>query len=193
MGTVSSIHAGDAVTALAFHLTWPGSTLRIVHGDVRRVAKHTRAWTLVHRLEQSNEDIRFEVSGGRLGAFWVRTEGTEQDKRLQRLRTPPSMVLREGSSSRRWSFWFLGGRPDLLTYGQIVKGNKRLAYACGATQKHGDPDHCLFPVPGTALRDKARPVPVIVEALNLHEYRPRQVVGALKDPPPARDWRELKS
>src|SRR5688572_20614819 len=180
MGTVSSIRAGDAITGLAFHLCWPGATLRVHHDGESRVVKPTRAWELVHRVEQENRDLRFEVAGGRLGAFWVRTEGQEQGKRLGRLRTSPSMVIREGASSRRWSFWFLTGRPDLLTYQQIVKGNKRLAYACGATQKHGDPDHTMFPIPGTCLRDKTRPVPVLVEAMNLNEYRPRQVVEGLK-------------
>jgi hypothetical protein len=189
MGEVRAINPATGITALAFSLAWPGATLRLLVDDEARVVQPLKVWRLVHRFELENRDLRLEVHGARFGAFWVRVEGSDQNRELSRL-PRPNMLLREGGSSRRVALWWLNTRVDHLAYQYVLQGNRRLAYFCGATQKQGDPDHAQFPVPGTSLRNRKKPVPVLVEHLDVGEYRPREVVGRLKDPPPPKDWRE---
>ena len=175
----------DGITGLAWQLAWPGTSLHLhVNGEPRKV-RLPEFGRLVTRLElEQGPHMELELSGGRFGAFWARVEGTEQNRFLERFRPNPTLIMREGSSSRRTAVWGLCGRPDLLSYEQVVKGNKRIAHALRSPKKWGDPDKMRFPVPGTALREgRQRPVPIVVEHLSVDEYRPRQVVGRLIDPP----------
>lgn len=189
MGELRSIRSGDAITAQAFALAWPGSTLRLVVDGERRVVRHTKAHEVVRRLELAQSpDMRFEVTGARFGAFWVMVTGTDQNQRLSRFRPLPTIVLREGASSRRTAIWWLS---QGMTYDWCLKGNLRIAHFLRAVKKTGNPDHALFPVPGTAIRaEGARPVPVMVERLSIDAHTPKQVVGRLKDPPAPKDWRD---
>lgn len=175
----------DGITGLAWMLAWPGTSLHLhVNGEPRKV-RLNQFGRLVTRLElEQGPHMELELSGGRYGAFWCMVSGSEQNAFLARFRPHPTLVMREGSSSRRTAVWALHGRPDLLSYEQIVKGNKRIAHALRAPKKNADPDRARFVVPGTALReDRSRPVPIVVEHLSVEEFRPRQVVGSLKDPP----------
>jgi hypothetical protein len=122
-------------------------------------------------------------SGGvsRTSVLWARVEGAEQLGWAKRFRPLPSMILQEGSSSRRWLLWFLEQPVDYVT---ALKLNRRLAYKFSAVQKWADPDVLWLPAPGTCLRaDRARPVPVRVSRMTLDTYWPNDVAGALRDPP----------
>ncbi|HET9596155.1 MAG TPA: hypothetical protein VFP65_11270 [Anaeromyxobacteraceae bacterium] len=145
---------------------------------------------LVRRVQtadlEHNEQVllglpRLKRAGGVThgSAFWVVTEGKTQTARLERFWPQPSLVLRAGSSSRRWSFWPLNFE---LRWQGLWRGNRNLAYALGATMKHGDPDGLEFPAPGTCLREgRTRPVPVVVERLDVATFDPLGVIGRRHD------------
>jgi hypothetical protein len=118
---------------------------------------------------------------GRTSVLWARVEGAEQLRWAKRHRPLPSMILQEGSSSRRWLLWFL---EEPVGYVRALELNRRLSYRFGAVQKYADPDVLWLPAPGTCLRaDRARPVPVRVSRMTLDTYWPDDVAGALRDPP----------
>jgi hypothetical protein len=118
---------------------------------------------------------------GRTSLLWARIEGEKQLAWAKRHRPLPSMILQEGSSTRRWLLWMLE-RP--VTYFEAVKLNRRLAYRFRGVQARGEPDGLWLPAPGTCLRDgRARPVPVRVSRMTLDTWWPEDVAGALRDPP----------
>lgn len=144
--------------------------------------------------ELHSQEVAFGLPMARVGGggvargtvLWARVEGKEQLARARKLRPYPSIVLQEGASTRRLLLWAL---ERMVPYDHLVRANRRLAYACGATQKWGDPDVLRVPIPGTFLRvDRSRPVAVMVSRLEPAFYDVRQVVGRLKEPPPADAW-----
>lgn len=117
---------------------------------------------------------------------WARIEGSKQVERARKFRPHPTVVLQEGTSSRRLLLWGLS-RP--LSWDQTVQANKRIAYRLGSLQKAADPDELRIPLPGTCLRSKKKPIPIVVGRLDLDGvYTPREVVGQLKDPPEVKWW-----
>lgn len=153
---------------------------------------------LVRELDEENDDDvllgvpqhrPFNGGVGHASVLWARVEGKEQLQRARRLRPLPSLVLQEGTSSRRWLLWALE-RP--AGYFDLRDANRKLAYAIGGVQKHGDPDAVWFPAPGTCLRSgRSRPVPVRVARLTAATYPcAKAVVGRLKEPPDLVPWWE---
>lgn len=120
--------------------------------------------------------------------LWARVEGSVQVARAHAFRPSPTIVLRDGASSRRLLLWALE-RP--LGWSDTVRAGKRLAYALHAVQKHSDPEELRIPVPGTCLRlGRKRPAAVRVGRLSYDMFTPRELVGQLKDPPDVK-WFEM--
>jgi hypothetical protein len=122
------------------------------------------------------------VSNGTV--LWCRVEGKEQLARARQFRPLPSLVLAEGSSSRRWLLWSL---RETAGYTELVSANRKIAYALKATQKFGDPDLAWLPAPGTRL-GKTASIPVRVARLTAEDWTVRDVTGRLKEPPPKDAW-----
>lgn len=119
-------------------------------------------------------------------ALWCRIEGKDQQRRAARFRPLPSVVIREGLTTRRWLLWPLRSRES---YFDVLEANRRIAYRLRAVQKWADPDKLWIPAPGTCLRvGRARPVPVVVSRLTLDSFDLKAVVGRLKDPPVQKWW-----
>lgn len=119
-------------------------------------------------------------------ALWCRIEGNDQAKRAARFRPLPSVVVREGVTSRRWLIWPLRSRES---YFDVLDANRKIAYRLRAMQKYGNPDLFWLPAPGTCLRiGRARPVPIVVSRLTLDAFDLAQVVGRLKAPPDVKWW-----
>jgi hypothetical protein len=213
---VTQLHAAaldEAVQALVFVMGWPGGWAELTtwqaseprdkplwvdmgsRGVGGRMARLVRdfdeRWSAEIRLTLPRKE-RWWGTVSQVGCLWVVT-GKQQEKRLQAFRPAPTIVLREGSSARRTALWLLGER---LTYKWADRANRRIAYRLRAVQKHGDPDDLRLPLPGTCLRkDRARPVPVVMEHLDgeLRQYRAREIVGKLRDPPePVPFWERAK-
>lgn len=211
MARVIVPHA-DALQALAFITGWGGGwrpVYRYRAGQRGAGDQGSRMWWLrsdapraggeLARLvrsadERYSDEIEIGLpqfrrwNGGVAGAtvLWCRITGDDQLKRARRLRPLPSLVVQEGSSSRRWLIWAL---EEFVRYSALEAANRRLAYALRATQKHGDPDAFLVPAPGTCLRrDRSRPVPVICGRLTTDSYSLGAVVGRLKEPPAKDAW-----
>lgn len=128
---------------------------------------------------------------GEASALWVRVEGSDQWGRLQRFRPSPTIILREGASSRANALWALD-RP--LTLGWARRGSERLSHALRAARKHADPDRFVVNPPGSCLREgRSRPVPVVTHACTDAFYTAREVVGALRDAPDPDAWRDRGS
>ena len=199
--------ADVALGALQFMLGWPGGWVPMfvtggpeawefwerpgAAGAGERVAARVRwldeEYSAECALGMGRPSFGFGTTT-RVGCLWVVVSGGDQNDRLRRFRPYPSMVLREGGSSRRTALWLLE-RP--LHYADALRANKRIAYRLRAVQKHADPDGFVVPCPGSFLRaGRARPVPIIVTRLVADSWRSRDLVGRLKDPPVADGWRK---
>lgn len=120
--------------------------------------------------------------------LWARVEGKKEAAALERFRPRPTLVVREGSTSRMVALWSLR-RP--LSYDWLVRANRRIAHKLFGPKKWAEAEFML-PCPGSCLRTgRARPVPVHVESFDPAAiYVPREVVGGLKDAPDPNAWRE---
>lgn len=120
--------------------------------------------------------------------LWARCETKDAVKRLGWFKPRPTLVLREGSTSRYVALWEL---ENALAYEWLVRANKRIAHKLGSAKKWAEAEF-TFSAPGSCLRaGRSRPVPVHVESFEpLAVYRPRDVVGRLKEAPDANAWRE---
>lgn len=120
--------------------------------------------------------------------LWARVEGKKEAAALARFRPCPTLVLREGSTSRMVALWEL---RQALRYEWVLRGNKRISHALFAPKKWSDLEF-TFPAPGSCLRaGRARPVPVHVEFFDpAAMFRPRDIVGGLKEAPDPNAWRE---
>jgi hypothetical protein len=123
--------------------------------------------------------------------LWARVEGKKQWDALKRFRPSPTLVLREGDTTRATALWALD-RPLGLEWTR--RGCERLAYRLRSARKWADPDgFCVVP-PGACLRDgRKRPVPILVAYCSDGIFSPRQVVGGLKDAPALDSWREKRA
>lgn len=195
----------EAIYALAFILGWAGGVMEVrtwrerrgLHSDYFVMGERDSGRRLARFVRQTDERFSSQVllgipavraagGVGRATLFWARVEGTEQNRWLERFRPEPTMVLREGSSSRRWALWAL---DHPVRWVGIDRGNRRIAHRLRAPKTRAEPERLWLPAPGTCLRrDITRPVPIRVERLEAVSYPPLQVVGRLKDPPPADAW-----
>lgn len=155
-----------------------------------------RRFTLVRWLGEDREVELFVVPRARAplayasqsSALWARVEGTKQWRALLAFRPAPTIILREGASSRADAIW---GLDRALSPDWARKGSERLAYALRASRKFADPDTAVIHPPGSCLRDgRTHPVPVVVHSCTDEIYSARQVVGRLKEPPDPNAWRE---
>lgn len=120
--------------------------------------------------------------------LWARVEGKKDAAALRRFRPSPTLVLREGSTSRLVALWEL---REPLRYAWVLRANKRIAHALFAPKKWTDLEFD-FAAPGSCLRaGRTRPVPVHIESFDpAAMYRPRNIVGRLKEAPDPNAWRE---
>jgi hypothetical protein len=171
----------DAGTRLWWHRC--GSEAGLLARTVRRMDERGSVEVRL-RLPQ----VRRDAGGCSWSTvLWAVVEGSEQVERARRFRPLPSMVVQEGTGSKRILLWALDRRA---TWQETFDANRRLAYAFRAVQKAGDPDALSIPCPGTCLRvGRSRPVPVVVGRLTTDSYELGRVVGRLKAPP-ENDWRE---
>lgn len=110
--------------------------------------------------------------------LWVRLERPACAQALARLPIGPTLVAREGRSSRRWALWGLS-RP--LRGDWIVQANERLA--CALKGRRGAADaSALMPSPFS-------PGSTYIEYESDNLYPAREIVGRLRDAPPADGWR----
>lgn len=200
-GVVSREHALATVLGACIG-DGTGCHLARWHADGRAVdhfldvADQRRARALTAFLAEGREVWLFPAPRAKRGVryagpssvLWARVEGSDQAQRLQRFQPRPTIVLREGSSSRATALWAL---HTALPLDWTQRGCERLAYALRSLRKHADPDGFWLPVPGCCLRDgRTRPVPVVTVEYTDLIYRPREVVGRLKDPPARDAWKE---
>lgn len=199
----------EALQAYALFTAWWGGWIPVKLGQW---APYETAWRrleddrrprrslahLVRSLDENNDDeILLGMPWSSLDAggvavasvLWAKVEGADQLARARKLRPLPSLVLQEGSSSRRWLLWPL---ERVTPYLELKSANRRLAYALKATQKWGDPDVVWIPAPGTCLREgRSRPSPVRVARLDTTTFADAgAVVGRLKEPPEVKPWWE---
>jgi hypothetical protein len=188
----------DGLAALEYIAGWTGSWFPIRLSDwqpqtecIWRQGPQAGLAKVVRRLEDDGEVLiglpqaqpcNGGVSSGTV--LWARVEGTEQLARARRFRPLPSLVLAEGSSSRRWLLWSLS---EPVGYTDLLAANRKVAYALKATQKFGDPDLAWLPAPGTRL-GKTGSIPVRVARLTAEDWTVRQVTGRLKEPPSPDSW-----
>lgn len=76
--------------------------------------------------------------------LWARIDSAKACTGLERFRFPPTLVVREGRSIRRWALWALARPLDPYDIEQL---NRRIASRLGATQKHGETDRMVW-MPG---------------------------------------------
>jgi hypothetical protein len=175
----------DALNALLCMTTWapgtewvdlersnlPSVSTRILHmwipcrgpRDRRRIVDAVRTLDERHSPEMTMPLPRPKHAWGSVTqttVLWARVEGTEQVQRARAFRPAPTLVLQEGSSSRRLLLWAVD-RP--LGWSHAVQANKRLAYALHAVQKHSDSGVVADPDPrdvlcGSAGRGRRRSV-----------------------------------
>lgn len=199
---------GDAVRALAFMFGYAGGWIEVRCDAGPEPASfwhpcgHWRdglerlAGVIRSRDERFSEEITLSLPRRRRGlqfvdratVLWAVVEGKAQAAALERFKPVPSLVLREGGSSRRTAVWMLN---RAVPHEAVVRANRRIAHRLGAAKKHADPDELRLPAPGTCLRvGRSRPVPVVVERLEPVWWTVREVVGHLRDAPDADAWRQ---
>lgn len=118
--------------------------------------------------------------------LWARLERPECAARLARLPVGPTVVAREGRSSRRYALWALS-RP--LSGDWIGQANARLSHACKGRRGAGDASQLVLS-PFTRVTSAARAVSVYVEYESGTISHARDVVGRLPDAPATDGWRQ---
>lgn len=166
-----------------------GHHQRIARGGARLLAETVQRFD-----ERFSEEIAMRLPRHQRGfgtvqrssVLWCRIEGTREYEKALRHKPRPTMVLQEGTSSRRLLLW---GLLDSVGWERCVDLNRRLAYRFGARQNRSDPDLLEIPLPGTCLRvGRSRPVPVRVARLTGDVWEADKVAGWLREPPPADAW-----
>jgi hypothetical protein len=186
----------QALRALDLILGWHHSCLPIDYGQSELTGRtwhrcgdpHGLVRLVEHFDTEHSDEVQLRLpeprqGSGPMGAsvLWARTEGKVQSQRAFKLRPMPTIVLREGGSSRRLMIWALRRWAD---YFEVQDLNARLAYALGAKQCDGLPERLRIPAPGSCLRvGRARPIPVVVSRLEPVSFLPEQVAGRLRKPP----------
>jgi len=118
--------------------------------------------------------------------LWVRLDRPDCADRLARLPVGPTLVVREGRSSRRYALWALS-RP--LSGDWIGQANARLSHACKGRRSAGNAP-ALILSPFTRITTGKRDVNVYVEYESQTYATPREVVGFLPDAPATDGWRQ---
>lgn len=118
--------------------------------------------------------------------LWARLEAPACADRLSRLAVAPTLVLREGASSRRTALWALSAP---LSGDWITRATERLAHHLQGRRKAADAS-ALIPSPFTRITiGRSKPSKVYVEFSSDTHATARQIVGNLKDAPAKDGWR----
>jgi hypothetical protein len=107
-------------------------------------------------------------------AVWARTESKRQVTALSAFPVEPTLVLREGGTCRHTAFWAVR-KP--LDPDDSRKVGKHLAQRLGTAKKWAE--SMWFAPPGSVIRAKARPVPVVVAHQSESLYTMRQLARHL--------------
>lgn len=119
--------------------------------------------------------------------LWARLEAPECAARLARLAAGPTLVLREGASSRRVALWALS-KP--LQGDWITRATERLAHHLKGRRRAADAS-ALIPSPFTRITvGRSKPSKVYVEYSADQIWTAREVVGNLRDAPATDGWRQ---
>jgi len=118
--------------------------------------------------------------------LWARLDRPECAERLARAPFPPTLVIREGRSSRRTALWALS-RP--LSPRFVAQANARLSYAFKGRRSAGMPE-ALILSPFTRLTSAVRPVAVWQEYESDSYGTARDIVGRLSEAPDPDAWRQ---
>lgn len=114
---------------------------------------------------------------GGSSALWVVLQSGAATRLLERFRPAPTLVIRAGRTQQRWALWALS-RPLWGSY--IEQAGERLSYALHGLRRAAQPE-TLIPSPFSA--------PNWIEYEQPEVFTARQVVGHLRDAPPADAWR----
>jgi hypothetical protein len=118
--------------------------------------------------------------------LWARLETPDCAQRLARFRPAPTLVAREGASSRRIALWAL---CEPLEGMWVTRATERLASHLKGRRGAADAS-ALLPSPFTRLTaGRARPSRVYVEYVSETYTTARQIVGRLSDAPATDGWR----
>jgi len=123
---------------------------------------------------------------GRAHILWARLDRPDCAERLAKLPVAPTLVVREGRSSRRYALWALS-RP--LSGPWIEQANARLSHACKGRRGAGNAA-ALILSPFTRITSGKRDVGVYVEYESQTYATPREIVGRLSDAPATDGWRQ---
>jgi hypothetical protein len=124
---------------------------------------------------------------GRAHVLWARLERPDCAAQLARVPKPPTLVIREGRSSRRWAFWALS---RAISGDWIARANARLSHHCKGRRGAGDPT-TLVVSPFTRLTlGRSTPSRVYVEFESDTYTTAREIVGRLPDAPDLNAWKE---
>lgn len=164
-----------------------GAWLDVAAGDLPRyVALHeelgcTQTLSLARPRRRWGSCLHFPV-------LWVRVEQKPAAEALRACarRTSqipmPTVVLREGSSSRYTAFWAL--RQPVRSYEEVTRWNERLSFALGGRRGAAHPDRFSFAPPGSVIRREGkRPCVVTAAHVGMATYSVADVVDRLRDAP----------
>ena len=125
------------------------------------------------------------ITWGAAHILWLRLDRPDCAERLARLPVGPTLVVREGRSSRRYALWALS-RP--LSGDWIDRANARLSHACKGRRGAGGASQLILS-PFTRITTGKRDVDVYQEYESQTYATPREIVGRLPDAPDAKAWR----
>lgn len=118
--------------------------------------------------------------------LWARLDRPDCADRLARLPVGPTLVVREGRSSRRYALWALS-RP--VSGDWIDRANARLSHACKGRRGAGTATQLILS-PFTRLTNAHRAVRVYVEYESETYATAREIVGRLSDAPDRDAWKQ---
>lgn len=128
-----------------------------------------------------------------LGKGWLlsaRLESPESADRLSRVPVPPTLVAREGGSSRRTALWWLSVPLDA---DWVTRASERLAHFLKSRRGAADAS-ALMVSPFTRLTvGRKKPQRVYVEYQTDARSTARQIVGRMADAPATDGWREKRT
>jgi hypothetical protein len=117
------------------------------------------------------------LSWGPAHMLWAFFSRPDSCRRLERFRPAPTLVWREGRSSRRWAAW---GLSAPLSPAFVQQATERLSHYLGGLRKAGRPDALIAsPFSGRWAVEFHQP----------ETYTPRQIVGGLRDAPDPHQWK----
>jgi hypothetical protein len=126
------------------------------------------------------------LSYGASHILWARLDRPDCAGRLARLPVAPTLVVREGRSSRRYALWALS-RP--LSGDWIDQANARLSHACQGRRGAGSAASLILS-PFTRITSAKRAVRVYVEYESESYATAREIVGRLSDAPATDGWKQ---